>query len=156
MNTPVNFEIAKLLKEKGFNDESYSIVLKYLGKPKEFFFANIHFKYNEPIQYCDDIRFTNLINGKWSNKFSDTHLLDTNPIEIYSAPIIAQVIMWLYETHGFFVTVTIPYSEFGKFSAEIWGKESDNIKILLVDGMSVFNTINQAYEEGIIESLKLI
>jgi len=77
-------------------------------------------------------------------------------VGFFSRPTIADVIMWLYEKHSIFITVTIPYSEFGKFSAEIWGKESANIKILLVDGMSVFNTINQAYEEGIIESLKLI
>lgn len=83
-------------------------------------------------------------------------LLLQKGIDTSVSPTIGEVVMRIYKKHSIFVTVTIPYSEFGKFSAEIWGKKSDNTKILLVDGMSVFNTMNQAYEEGIIESLKLI
>jgi hypothetical protein len=78
----------------------------------------------------------------------------TDSVEIY-LPTIQEVIMWLYEKHGIFVTVNIPYEEFGKFSAEIQGEKNGN-KILLVDGMSVFDSLEKAYEEGITESLKLI
>lgn len=124
MNTLVNFELAKIIKEKEF-------------KNKTSFGYNM-FKDGSFHLY---------------ERYRDNNSLANN---LFSAPTIAEVVMWLYEKHGIFVTVTIPYNEFGKFSAEIWGKESDNIKILLVDGMSVFKTINQAYEEGIIESLKLI
>lgn len=135
MTTPVSFEIAKLLKEKKIKIDTEEVLF-----------------YRDEINNIEEHQIKNRDVLYNYTGFGD-YITDENEYQTYR---IAEVVMWLYEKHGIFVTVTIPYSQFGKFSAEIWGKESDNIKILLVDGMSVFNTINQAYEEGIIESLKLI
>ena len=66
MNTPVNFEIAKLLKEKGF-DKRCLHLWHYNGS--------------------DCISMPN----KNSENFG------------YSAPTIAQVVMWLYEKHGIWI-----------------------------------------------------
>lgn len=134
MNTTVSFPLAKLLKEKGFANTTPHILKRnyynYLG---------------ELNGDCTD--YIRAYVGK----------KDTKPFKITEAPSIATVVMWLYEKHGIFVIVNIPYEEFGKFSAEIWGRNSeDNTKILLLDGMSVFDSIEKAYEEGILESLKLI
>lgn len=152
MNTHVDFETAKLLKEKGFgmSDEDYIQLPRFYEQDGNYIEYGVYVgkKYNPHRTHL----------GADTIDDFEAHLtmMDNSLDNIYLAPTIAEVVMWLYEKHGIFVTVTIPYSEFGKFSAEIWGKESDNIKILLVDGMTVFNTISQAYEEGIIESLKLI
>ena len=159
MTQPVNFEIAKLLKEKSWSKPTLNFYFED-GESKENVLSQ-----TTGMDYGSEFEteFSELIenwNDKWLTKKNGDRCFGCKKskgyLETFSAPTIADVVMWLYEKHGIFVTVTIPYSEFGKFSAEIWGKESDNIKILLVDGMSVFNTINQAYEEGIIESLKLI
>lgn len=119
MNTPINFEIAKLLFRKHYKSKSkmgYDI-MGNLGDP--------YYGYH----------FTNGIG---------------NGDLVFEAPTIAEVVKWLYDKHGIFVTVNIPYEEFGKFSAEIWGKNlDDGIKILLADGMSMFDSIEKAYEEGI-------
>lgn len=123
MNTPVNFQISKLLKEKGFN---------------------LYCTYS----YWEEI-LTDMTPG-YALEDGTTSQENYWDFDRYYAPTIAEIIMWLYEKHGIFVTVNIPYEEFGKFSAEIWGKNlDDGIKILLADGMSMFDSIEKAYEEGI-------
>ena len=75
MNTPVSFEIAKLLKEKGFDkitNKSYRISINP-ERPLP----------TEPI--ADEITYF------------------PNVKESYSAPTIAEVVMWLYEKHGVWI-----------------------------------------------------
>lgn len=80
MNTPVSFEIAKLLKEKGFDNES------------------AHY-YNDKGEALFDVGFPSLQRNY-------------KPYIYYDSPIIADVVMWLYEKHGIWIRVTpIPYSD---------------------------------------------
>lgn len=79
MNTPVNFELAKLLKGKGYPQP------KTLNQAKGL---NISFNwYNE-----DGI-------------YNANYKLDTK----ITAPTIAEVVMWLYEKHGIWLYVSKPY-----------------------------------------------
>jgi hypothetical protein len=71
MNTEVNYEIAKLLKEKGFNEPT----LKWYHRETKKLNTN-------------DLMFS-------MNKLTDN----------YSAPTIAEVIMWLYEKHKIWISV---------------------------------------------------
>ena len=71
MNTPINFEIAKLLKEKGFDELS-----------DFWYYSSGELHHNA----C-----------AWNN----LKLADTN----YSAPTIAEVVMWLYEKKGNWIEV---------------------------------------------------
>jgi len=71
MTTPVSFEIAKLLKEKGFNEQTLAI-----------------YQDGEILWLKSTI----------SNK---EFMTSRN----YSAPTIAEVVMWLYEKHGIWVEV---------------------------------------------------
>lgn len=74
MTQRVNFEIAKLLKEKGFNERTYS-----------FFF--------------DDVP---------NSFFTKKEKLYYNRIyKSISAPTIADVVMWLYDKCGIWVTVCV-------------------------------------------------
>lgn len=133
MKTPVNFQISKLLKEKGFDVPVRTYRLE--GKYSDF----VHEGFED--DYWGDNKVVN-----WNQD-----VIGIKPFKGFvSAPTIAEVVKWLYDKHEIFVTVNIPYEEFGKFSAEIWGKNlDDGIKILLADGMSVFDSIENAYEEGI-------
>ena len=73
MNTPVNFELAKLLKEKGWDKPTDS----------RWFYDTEYFTY----------RFSSEGATKWTPKEENS----------YPAPTIAEVVMWLYEKHQIYV-----------------------------------------------------
>ena len=83
MNTPVSFEIAKLLKEKGFNEPCIAIVTK----------ENKH-------HLVSGTEHT-LINGIVFTTAKNKGL----PDHIYSAPTIADVVCWIYEKHKIWISV---------------------------------------------------
>ena len=84
MTTPVNFEIAKLLKGKGFEERP-----KSYNKDGELFTVSLSIR-----------RF--------------------KPEEIYyPAPSIAEVVMWLYDKHDSWITVS--YNYFCGFMWEVQG-----------------------------------
>jgi len=69
MNTPVNIEIAELLKEKGYDIPCY------------------HYYYK--------------------NKLDSSSKDNWNDLNGYSAPTIAEVVMWLYEKYGVWIDVSL-------------------------------------------------
>lgn len=77
MNTPVIFEIAKLLKEKGFNKKTDSA-------------------------YVDTTPFSENENDLVEYAFPQNHNEKEHRI---SAPTIAEVVMLLYEKHGIWIEV---------------------------------------------------
>ena len=76
MNKEVNFELAKLLKEKGFPQLNTGL---YYTKDKEHCLVGWGF------------------NDRTEESFAQ-----------YSAPTIAEVVMWLYEKHGIWIYVSGP------------------------------------------------
>lgn len=83
MNTPVNFELAKLLKEKGFDEDCYRTYSNGEISP----FPLLENMGGEPI--------LNPLDYKWKN--SSIHY------SLVTAPTIAEVVMWLYEKYGIWV-----------------------------------------------------
>ena len=106
MNKPINFELAKLLKEKGFHEitlQCYRTIEHTDDRLKWWKVGTL----NEPI-YCK--------------------LADHNDgyYGICSAPTIAEVVMWLYEKYGVWVVVN-PHKgkddsgkPFMEFDPEVW------------------------------------
>ena len=82
MNKEVNFEIAELLKEKGFNlpTRSYRQKSAVIGSEKILPLVSVEEPYD------------------WNNYSSE--------VPYYSMPTIAEVVMWLYEKHGIWISVT--------------------------------------------------
>jgi hypothetical protein len=118
MNTPVSFEIAKLLKEKGYNQQGFP----YYSKDLDF----------------DDIE----LNHHYKDFYPE------NGYEIFTAPTIAEVIMWLYENHGIWIAVTI-------ISQESWQCYITEIgKPLGLTYNTDSNSPIEAYEAAIIYTLK--
>ena len=82
MNTPVNFELAKLLKEKGFD---------------------------VPIEHYYNAEGIWEPNPKWDRKLrrnkngKKENFLDYE--DCISAPTITEAVMWLYEKHGIWVNI---------------------------------------------------
>ena len=125
MNTFVSYELAKLLKEKEFNLK----VVNYYNYEKLSLISDKDRKVDGLINY-------NPIN--WN--FVKQHYT--------SAPTIAEVVMWLYEKHGIWITVT-------SISQESWQchmtKKGDSLgKCYLED----FYNPAEAYEAAILYVLK--
>lgn len=98
MTTPVNFEIAKLLKEKGFCDATERYYEQALTSKKD----------SETQDYSGTFGWkrgeTNLQSGFFRNNGGMADLSNDNWY-MCSAPTIGQVIMWLYEKCGVWVEV---------------------------------------------------
>lgn len=110
MTTPVIFELAKLLKEKGFN------------KPCKMYYHTGGILKRERVG--------------WLN-------------EICEAPTIAEVVMWLYEKHGIWISVNRE-SESGVFFFSVDKDKGD----FFYDKGDDFNSPTEAYEAAIEYTLK--
>lgn len=131
MNKEVNFEISKLLKDKGFMDKNMYGEVR-LSQPK--FYDNtgvIH-----------DIK----------NAFENTGL---NLKECYNAPTIAVVVMWLYEKHEIWIEC-LHRGMLGDFTFKVsklkkgWRTEPHYIH------ESGYNSPTEAYEAAIKHTLENI
>jgi hypothetical protein len=106
MNTPVSFELAKLLKEKGFSWECSHFYCKSKYYKKFYLTTGTEYESDR-----DCIWDWNLNGGKSGNLTKTIpYPNDTNAI-YYSAPTIIEVVMWLYEKHGIWISVS-PVFEF--------------------------------------------
>jgi hypothetical protein len=64
---------------------------------------------------------------------------------------------WLLENHGLFVSVELAYSKWGRFAAIVEKESKDKeTSIIALDGFTIFNKYEEAFEEGLFEALKLI
>lgn len=121
MNNPVSFKIAKLLKEKGLK----------LNFCKEVYYEN-------PNIEKEFIRI---------EMIHDWELIEDK--EWYSAPTIAEVIMWLYEKHGIWVHATMVFKEFSPYIQCDWNYRQDNIKDVLEFMKQMYNSPTEAYSSAI-------
>ena len=108
MNTLVNFEIAKLLKEKGWNTRTLNFYFED-GESKE----NV-LKETTGMDYGSEftIEFSELVenwNDKWLTKKNGDRCFGCSKskgyLETFSAPTIAEVVMWLYEKHEIWIVI---------------------------------------------------
>ena len=127
MNTPVSFELARLLKEKGF--ESKSHIAEYWN-----------------------VEGKQLLVETWEDEYDSFHHEDC-PHDITfvcSAPTIAEVVMWLYEKHGIWVRVEPDWD--GDFWAQIKSREIPDARIgkwQVVTALAPYKSPTEAYEKAI-------
>lgn len=115
MTKPVSFEIARLLKEKGFDLPCY------------------HYYYN--------------------NKLDSSSKDDWNALKGYSAPTIAEVVMWFYEKHKIWIWVSQEFSDSLDFSWRFRGDYGFSPPI------GAYKSPTKAYEAALkycLENLNLI
>jgi hypothetical protein len=111
MNTPISFEMAKLLKEKGFDRPCY------------------HYYYN--------------------NKLDSSSKDNWNALNGYSAPTITEVVMWLYDKYGIWVSVNTE-PESGVFYFSVDKNKGD----FFYDKGEDYPSPTEAYEAAILYTLK--
>ena len=115
MNTPISYELAKLLKEKGFN------------KPCRWYMK-------------DGVTLSD------SNETNDYLITG-----YYSAPTIAEVVMWLYENHGIWISVDMVFEEHQTGFWYCIRESKDTDHAITSDE---YNTPTEAYEVAIQYCLK--
>ena len=132
MTTPITFELAKLLKEKEFDKPTYS------------------FYVIDESEYGEISEFITNPNDNYP-ALDDNSLFDT----LASAPTIAEVVMWLYEKHGIWISVDWmtrkkPFNS--GFYCHLRGTSKplnqDNFFVIndtLDPGYEVFNSPTEAY-----------
>ena len=129
MNTPVSFPIAKLLEEKGFD--------KVTNKSYRISINPERPLPTEPI--ADEITYF------------------PNVKESYSAPTIAEVVMWLYEKHGIWIqpfpydTITAAKEWTATILSLEWGEDKE---VHYEHKIGSLNSPTEAYEAAIEYTLK--
>lgn len=124
MNTSVSFPLAKLLKDKGFNEECDSYYNQPLFKETNVDWERIFAKY-----------------GHYNSQSNSNDLWFE-----CSAPTIADVVMWLYEKYGIWVSVDFKETD-ESFQYCCRLIHSNNLpRIFCNDG---FNSPTEAYEKAI-------
>lgn len=120
MTKHVNYQLAKLLSEKGFNEPCQ--FLRVAGKYR--------------------------INYEKEGDLFDNRIPSTQkPIDWYLAPAIAEVVMWLYEKHGIWIEVhgwiNQPVGE------EVWDKCFQAFVNGDAMNVSIYKNPTEAYEAAI-------
>ena len=151
MNTPVSYELAKLLKEKGFdkptqkayiNNKLFKNFEESSGECEYYFHSDDFYEdwnkkgwvYTEKGQGCFGCKLDNL-----------------NYFEAYAAPTITEVVMWLYEKRGIWVAVDAGINGFhAHYKANPVGTLSSNLKQGWVnDESNPLPSPKEAYETAI-------
>jgi hypothetical protein len=130
MNNLVNFELAQLLKENGYNEPTYDCY-----NLNGLLFSNGWCEY-----IADDYEFDGLVKP---HKLKEKDVL---------APTISEVVMWLYEKHNIWISVRIngidKTFDYSIHDIENMGGSLDNIE------RSSFIKPSYAYQEAILYTLK--
>lgn len=155
LNKPVNFSIAKLLKEKGFSNECEFFYSKhgsfnYLKPHREY--EHLHSYSELLVQYFDgkyDWNSLNVDEGAIALKtaFSET---DEYVNCECSAPTIAEVVMWLYEKHGIWISINL--AKVGDFYYKIFKDNKEHQPSFLMQ--DYFDSPSEAYEAAIKHTLE--
>ena len=146
MTTLVTFEIAKLLKEKGFDLAT-----------RKYYEHSLTERYNDEDGYSGPFGWKkgettlqegyHINNSKFDNSNDDWFICSTLTI--------SEVVMWLYEKHGIWIEVNhIKTFGINRFHITIWNYKdtSDYITIYHDDigpGYKVWDTPTEAYEAAI-------
>lgn len=140
MNTAVSFELAKLLKDKGFGEGA----LNFYTNPRCKMFGKDERGRHYPIK--------NKAKRLWVS--GEHFVLDSK--HVYCAPTIAEVVMWLYEKHSLWI-LPLP-TVCGYFAWKIIDMQDNPNRPIErppyndVDGVD-YRTPTEAYEAAISHAL---
>ena len=137
MNTPVKFEIAKLLKEKGFDmltKKYYEHALtSQIDEETNDYVGTFGWKKGE----------TNIQSYNFINNHPNVDLSNENWY-MCSAPTIAEVVVWLYEKHNIWISVD-PENDKDTWFHTISYNKSETI----FGNYNTYNSPTEAYEAAI-------
>ena len=149
MNTNVSFELAKMLKEKGFDmncSDYYTSIGKLYSDGGGDAILTHGFGSGDPV------RLSVFDYSDFNKRQKETY---------YLCPIISEVVMWVYEKHGIWI-YPLPIDDDMKLwqariiKGESFNKLSNTLKIISHGEISYRGLYSpkEAYEAGIIYTLK--
>jgi hypothetical protein len=144
MNKEVSFQIAKLLKEKEF-DEYCLFIWNEENLEEPYYYAEHYEMICLRIHYYGDIP---MINNSYIEKYATYVEKDEVTEEVYEllvAPTISDVVMWLYKEHGIWISV-FSTDDVTMFSYKISCRQGHNYS-------PNFNSPTEAYEAAIVYTL---
>lgn len=145
MNKQVTFEVAKLLKEKGFDMPCNSCYEHALN-------TQINPESNEPSgTFGWKEGETNLQSGFFINDYDGIDF-SNDSWYMCAAPIIADVVMWLYEKHKIWISVDWLLETEDRWHFLLTRKLKDSVWVS--DGNPLFNSPTEAYLSAIEYTLK--
>jgi hypothetical protein len=131
MTQTINFPTAKLLKEKGFDEFCEDTYIEYLQKT-EWYDAGVVFVKRS------------ILHGRGINHIGNEYY------NIYSAPTIAEVVVWLYEKYGIWVSVYGVFSNRWFYTIRRVHKDGyEDIVTSPFDPSEAKETLAEAHEVGI-------
>ena len=139
----VNFQLAVLLREKGFNTIDKEI--KQLINDTRIISDDIYFSYYVTNGQKIDFEKSEIRSSKSFGLLADydNKLSADNPYKWYLAPTISEVVDWLYETYGVWIWVSL---ELGYETTFCWQLTGENISS---NYKPYFKSQSEAYENAI-------
>jgi|APGre2960657373_1045057.scaffolds.fasta_scaffold76840_3 hypothetical protein len=138
MNTEVNYEIAKLLKDKGFKGSTHA---NWWILQKDH-----HENYKKRLPVDESKVFFAKNSYDLDLKIQIDEEREHNVFHVLSAPAIAEVVMWLYEKHGIWIQVISKNTSTQmSFKYEIKRYEWDGC----ITDDNLYNSPTEANESGI-------
>lgn len=141
LNKPVDFPTAKLLKEKGFDNECWNYYTLAYGK-KPYITQGIEYQSDAKIKFdwnCNNEN-SKRIQAPYPNTFHSSQC---------SAPTIVEVVCWIYSKYDIWISVSHKRHSEGKH----WWysiKQANGIETYLWE----HNSLTEAYEAAIEYTLK--
>ena len=130
MNKSVNYELAKLLKEKGFNEQSSC----FYTKPNSKMFG------------LDEHGRCYPIKNNPKTLWVIGNAVTLNEKNVYLAPTIAEVVMWIYEKYDIWISVDMVFEEHQTGFWYCIRESKDTDHAITSDE---YNTSTEAYEAAI-------
>ena len=143
MNTKVNYEISKLLKDKGFKGSTHA---NWWILHKDH-----HENYKKRLPVDESKVFFAKNSYDLDLKIQIDEEREHNVFHVLSAPTISEVVMWLYEEHGIWTVVNV--NIMGSWYFEHFNlKEKRNAEFKPTD--THYDSPTEAYEAAIEYTLK--
>jgi hypothetical protein len=143
MNTEVNYEISKLLKDKGFKGSTHANWW--------ILYKDHHENYKKRLPVDESKVFFAKNSYDLDLKIQIDEEREHNVFHVLSAPTISEVVMWLYEEHGIWTVVNV--NIMGSWYFEHFDlKEKRNAEFKPTD--THYDSPTEAYEAAIEYTLK--
>ena len=143
MNTEVNYEISKLLKDKGFKGSTHANWW--------ILYKDHHENYKKRLPVDESKVFFAKNSYDLDLKIQIDEEREHNVFHVLSAPTIAEVVMWLYEEHEIWTVVNVNIMESWYFE-HFDLKEKRNAEFKPTD--THYDSPTEAYEAAIEYTLK--